>query len=100
LVGIAGEDDLDAPDPLTEPSDAVGDPPNPRLGGQTGRKPPNGSIHKLRQPEPLLAVEPSAALRDQLIAEKSALRQATILPYGPTDDCRPRTRSRPTTQAP
>ena len=38
-------------------------------GAQNGRKPPNGSIHKPRQPKPLLAIEPSAALRDQLIAE-------------------------------
>jgi ERF superfamily len=70
LVGIAGEDDLDAPDLLAEPSpaaEAVG-------GAQNGHKPPNGSIHKPRQPKPLLTVEPSAALRDQLIAEIANLR--------------------------
>jgi hypothetical protein len=78
LVGIAGEDDLDAPD-LTEPSPAVGDAPNLRFGGQNGRKPPNGSIHKPRQPKPLLAVEPSAALRDQLIAEIIGLKTSDDL---------------------
>src|SRR6202047_780931 len=44
LVGIAGEDDIDAPDLLTEPA-AAADPPddaNPRT------KPPSGSIHKPR----------------------------------------------------
>src|ERR1700694_2074628 len=65
LVGIAGEDDLDAPDLLTEPSPAVAT--DTSRGAQNGRKPPNGSIHK--QSKPLLAAEPSAALRDQLIAE-------------------------------
>jgi hypothetical protein len=54
LVGIAGEDDLDAPDLLTEPSPAVA--PDKSGGAQNGRKPPNGSIH---QPKPLLAPPPS-----------------------------------------
>jgi ERF superfamily len=67
LVGIAGEDDLDAPDQLTEPSPAVA--ADTSQGAKNGRKPPNGSIHKPRQPKPLLAIEPSAALRDELIAE-------------------------------
>jgi ERF superfamily len=69
LVGIAGEDDLDAPDLLTEPSPAL---PLAKLstpGVQNGHKPSSGSIHKPRQPKPLLTAEPSAALRDQLIAE-------------------------------
>src|SRR5476651_544738 len=48
LVGIAGEDDLDAPDLLGEPSPAVA---AETVGGaQNGHKPPNGSIHKPRQP--------------------------------------------------
>jgi hypothetical protein len=67
LVGIAGEDDLDAPDMLSAPAASVDtfDNANP----PTSRKPPDGSIHKPRQPKPILATEPSAALRDQLIAE-------------------------------
>jgi hypothetical protein len=72
LVGIAGEDDLDAPDLLTEPA-AAADPPddaNPRT------KPPSGSIHKPRQPKPVLATEPSAALRDQLIGEINELKDS------------------------
>jgi ERF superfamily len=67
LVGIAGEDDLDAPDLLTEPSPAVT--MDTSRGAPNDRKPTNGSIHRPRQPRPLLAIEPSAALRDELIAE-------------------------------
>ena len=72
LVGIAGEDDLDAPDLLTEPSPAVAT--DTSQGAPNGRKPPNGSIHKPRQPKPLLAIEPSAALRSELIAEIQQLK--------------------------
>ena len=74
LVGIAGEDDLDAPDLLVEPSPAIDVPARPDRDFQSGRKPPNGSIHKPRQPRPVLASEPSAALRDQLIAEINGLK--------------------------
>jgi hypothetical protein len=45
LVGIAGEDDLHAPDFLTEPSPAS-------ATGQGGRKPPHGSIHTPLSPTP------------------------------------------------
>jgi hypothetical protein len=69
LVGIAGEDDLDAPDLLVDPSPAVRDAPDISFSGQNGRKQPNRSIHKPRQPQPVLAAEPSATLRDQLVAE-------------------------------
>jgi ERF superfamily protein len=62
LVGIAGEDDLDAPD---EPAPAVDAPDDG--SAPTSRKTPNGSIHK--QPKPILTTEPSATLRDQLIGE-------------------------------
>jgi hypothetical protein len=62
LVGIAGEDDLDAPD---EPAPAVDAPSSG--SAPSSRKIPNGSIHK--QPKPVLATEPSATLRDQLIGE-------------------------------
>jgi len=67
LVGIAGEDDLDAPDILTEPAPAADTSDDANLSAPTGRKPPNGSVHKPRQ------LEPSAALRDQLIAEIQCL---------------------------
>ena len=65
LVGIAGEDDLDAPDLSIEP---VGPPAEARA--QRSRKPSNGSVRK-----PILAPASSAALRDQLIAEISGLRE-------------------------
>jgi ERF superfamily len=66
LVGIAGEDDLDAPDLVTEPSPAI------EMSSKSAaqhHKPPNGSVHRPRQSNPVLAPEPSAALRDQLISE-------------------------------
>jgi hypothetical protein len=68
LVGIAGEDDLDAPDILAETALGTRDVITPPPSG----KRPNGSIHK--QPKPILAMEPSAALRDQLIAEINQLK--------------------------
>ena len=67
LVGIAGEDDLDAPDLLTEPSPTVADKSH---GVHNGRRPPDGSI---RKPKAILADKPSAALRDQLITEIASL---------------------------
>jgi hypothetical protein len=79
LVGIAGEDDLDAPDILTEPAPAIPAPDDTDLGIPTSRKPPNGSIHKSRQPRPVLATEPSAVLRDQLIAEIHDLKDGEEL---------------------
>jgi hypothetical protein len=74
LVGIAGEDDLDAPDILGEPASGAETPEDNNLSVPTSRK-PNGSVHKPRQPKPLLATEPSAALRDQLIAEIQSLNE-------------------------
>ena len=61
LVGIAGEDDLDAPD-LSGPIRAAGNPPQPQP--QSRR---NGSLHKPQKP--VLPEAPSAALRDQLLGE-------------------------------
>ena len=78
LVGIAGEDDLDAPDLLVEPSPVVEAPA--RLDpNQNPRKPPHGSVHKPRQPKPVLATEPSAALRDQLLTEIAGLNHSDDL---------------------
>ncbi len=73
LVGIAGEDDLDAPDLFAEPAPTLDD-TNPSV--PTSGKRPNGSIHKPRQPKPVLATEPSAALRDQLIGEINELKDS------------------------
>jgi hypothetical protein len=77
LVGIAGEDDLDAPDLLTEPSPAVAT--DRSHGVPNGGKPRTGSVAKPRQPKTILAVESSAALRDQLIAEIGDLEDGESL---------------------
>jgi hypothetical protein len=71
LVGIAGEDDVDAPDLLAPSAPATHPAGDNALGPPTRRTPPNRSIHKPRPP--VLGPEPSAALRDQLIAEMQAL---------------------------
>ena len=78
LVGIAGEDDLDAPD-LLEPSTAIHAPVNPSESLQNNRKSPSGSIHKPRAPKPVLSAEASSTLRDQLVAEILELKDADDL---------------------
>src|SRR5277367_3293398 len=55
LVGIAGEDDLDAPDLLVDPSPMIEAPVDISRATSHNRKPPNGSLHKSRQPKPVLA---------------------------------------------
>jgi hypothetical protein len=65
LVGIAGEDDLDAPEIVTEPAP----PPGPAAAPASARKPRNGTLH---QP-PALGPIPSAALRDQMLEEIAGL---------------------------
>jgi hypothetical protein len=75
LVGISGEDDLDAPDLIGEPSPAITTPAKMSQAGPKGRKPSNGSIHQ----QPLLAPGPSAQLRDQLIAEIHELNEGESL---------------------
>src|SRR5579862_5808397 len=84
LVGIAGEDGLDAPDIETapkanggHPSVADGQKPNghafaapPASGAVRGRNPLD------RPAKPVLAAEKSATLRDQLVAELDGLRSA------------------------
>jgi hypothetical protein len=78
LVGIAGEDDLDAPDLVAEPSPAIEAPVETR--SPRTRRPSNGSIHKSpRIPKPVLAAEPSAVLRDQLIVEIKELNNSDDL---------------------
>ena len=79
LVGIAGEDDLDAPDLLVEPSPAIHAAVEPSGVEPDKRRPRNGSVHKPRQPKPVLAAEPSARLRNQLVAEIHGLRDGDDL---------------------
>jgi ERF superfamily len=82
LVGIAGEDDLDAPD-LEDATGKAG-PPN-GSAGQTS----NGHVHttgpsanlRRRGPitrlvPPILAADPSAQLRDRLLGELSGLQSS------------------------
>jgi hypothetical protein len=64
LVGIAGEDDLDAPDIVAEPA-----PPPGATAPVSPRKPRNGTLH---QPPPLGPIA-SAVLRDQMLAEIAGL---------------------------
>src|SRR3979490_2758149 len=54
LVGIAGEDDLDAPDLVAEPSPEIQAAVEPTGEGPNNRKPSNGSVHKPRPPKPVL----------------------------------------------
>jgi len=72
LVGIAGEDDLDAPELVQLPEPPHPDQPPARKSGYG-----NGSVHRPRLPS--LSREESAALRDQLAQEISAIDSANAL---------------------
>src|ERR1700675_1287874 len=63
LVGIAGEDDLDAPDLVTEPSPAIEAPVEPGGVMPNNRRSRNGWVHKPQQPKPISPAEPPAPLR-------------------------------------
>jgi hypothetical protein len=69
LVGIAGEDDLDAPDIAPEPASVVRVAEGGSQNQRTSQNTTNGSIHKGHQRKPLLAQDQSTMLREQLIAE-------------------------------
>ena len=72
LVGIAGEDDVDAPDLAAPPAQTAGienPPPGKKVqlnGGQSHI--PHGRAAK-PVPRPILGAAPSAALRDRLVGE-------------------------------
>jgi hypothetical protein len=76
LVGIAGEDDLDAPD-LGEGSDKAGNSHDPKRLKGTGGDQPLGTFAGSRRPwsppKQVLEPEKSARLRDQLVGEIGAL---------------------------
>src|SRR3954447_6035825 len=57
LVGIAGEDDLDAPDPLPDPSPTVK--ADVKANQPTNQGSRNGTIHRPRHAKPVLGTEPS-----------------------------------------
>jgi hypothetical protein len=66
LVGIAGEDDLDAPDIAAAPAPS---PSEPRRGNAVKGKPDRGVL----QHPPLLGEQNSAYLRDRLLGELASL---------------------------
>jgi hypothetical protein len=72
LVGIAGEDDIDAPDLTTPPAQApkIEKPPPSKkvqLNGGRSNFPHGGGSKSV--PRPILGAAPSAALRDRLVGE-------------------------------
>ncbi len=81
LVGIAGEDDLDAPDlggqtkadpvktDTEKPAVRPRGPWNGQTPGFTAAAPAQRKAAAVRTPSPILATEPSAKLRDCLLAE-------------------------------
>jgi hypothetical protein len=72
LVGIAGEDDLDAPDILSAPSPSK--PPDRNASVPPARKPSKDNLHK-----PPLDPAASQQLRDQLLAEIGSLQNGDDL---------------------
>lgn len=83
LVGIAGEDDLDAPDLDVVPKTGVDapSPPDDRrfpngvaAAGAPGPAEPRRGLPHAPLTQPALAPDPSAALRDRLIAEIDRLQ--------------------------
>src|SRR2546429_3010177 len=77
LVGIAGEDDLDAPD-LGTTVTPQGE-PAPGLNGGSGRSSPADTSRNRaprKSPPPMLAAEASAVVRAQVLAELAALTTA------------------------
>src|SRR6266481_16289 len=85
LVGIAGEDDLDAPDlPGMKLDRGTAGPSNlEKPNGHAGAvdfSPPyrKGSPRKLRPPMPILDAEGSAAMRDRLVAEIAGLGSVDV----------------------
>src|SRR6266404_6071136 len=85
LVGIAGEDDLDAPDlPGLKLDRGTAGPSNPEKpnthAGAIDPSPPyrKGSPRKLRSSLPILNTEGSAAMRDRLVAEIAGLGSVDV----------------------
>ena len=78
LVGIAGEDDLDAPD-LTRPTNRTSGPEIPEAAGNgrlNGGHRHRSSVRRVSDPKgakPILRKEASAQLRDRLLAELNDL---------------------------
>ena len=73
LVGIAGEDDLDAPDTLIEPSPATL--PEQTSPPRSQRKPSEGTLNR----PPVLDQKASKQLRDELLTEIGTLKDGQDL---------------------
>jgi hypothetical protein len=78
-VGIAGEDDLDAPDLLAESSPTTKPPVGGDHSDHTVQRPANGSVYRPRHPKPVLPSAQSASLRDELLAEMADLKDGEAL---------------------
>src|ERR1700737_602341 len=79
LVGIAGEDDLDAPDLEARPKAATDRPNGSTAGPPNGHAPPAGvSDGRRRVPitPPILTPDQSALQRDRLLAELGAVQSS------------------------
>ncbi len=85
LVGIAGEDDLDAPDLEAAPKAGADQPPGPNgrksnghaLGAGRKSPPDNRGRKPISRPaKAILAADQSEALRDRLVAELDGLQSA------------------------
>jgi len=74
LVGIAGEDDLDAPDIVTGPTSTPAFPPAHQSGRRPSRAPAKATLHR-----PPLTPARSEQLRDQLLAEIATLPDGAAL---------------------
>ena len=100
LVGIAGEDDLDAPD-LLEPSTAIHAPVNPSESLQNNRKSPSGSTFISRgRPNRFSPQKPLPRYAISWLQRSLSSRIPTISRCGRIGDCLRRTRSQRTTHAP
>jgi hypothetical protein len=82
LVGIAGEDDLDAPD-VVAPVSQRPEPARPKTSSHNGSGPPTAALavtprkgQEARPAKPELAAELSASLRQQLLAEINDLHSS------------------------
>ena len=81
LVGIAGEDDVDAPDLTAPPAQATGiENPSPnkkvQLNGGASHVPRGRDIKSV--PRPNLGTAPSAALRDRLVGELKTIASGEV----------------------
>jgi ERF superfamily len=76
LVGIAGEDDIDAPAPTAAALGAEKSAPNKRGRLNGGQQMPGGRGAQANPANPMLETEASIALRDQLLTELKDISSA------------------------